>query len=58
MKELEKLCSSASFGRGAKEVLDNDYRSALVLTPDSFSSNFHPSDFDIPSGIVTSYFYY
>jgi hypothetical protein len=52
IEELKSLCAQATFGKGSKEVLDTEYRNALVLNPDKFGTNFHPSEFGILERIL------
>lgn len=40
-------CAPATFGRGDKDVLDPEYRSAGKLDTDNFCTTFHPADFGI-----------
>lgn len=40
-------CTPATFGRGNKDVLDPEYRSAGKLDTDNFCTTFHPADFGI-----------
>ncbi|KAL6041578.1 Fe2OG dioxygenase domain-containing protein [Balamuthia mandrillaris] len=42
-----ECCSAATFGKGAKAVLDPSYRSALQLSSEHFFTSFHVSDYDI-----------
>lgn len=48
LDELFSSCSTASFGRGAEEVIDESYRKASKLDPIDFLTNFCP----YKSGII------
>lgn len=46
-EELVKRMEPATFGRGAKDVLDPSYRKAVKLDTDDFVSSFSPYDYGI-----------
>ena len=52
IKELLKDCSPATFGKDGEEVLDKEYREALKLDNDQFSTNFSPHDVGIVDAIA------
>ena len=50
LEDVERMCDAcqpASFGRQEQEVYDNEYREALELEPQNFSTDFHPHDHGI-----------
>jgi hypothetical protein len=47
LEQLVRDCAPATFGRGDKDVLDPEYRSAGKLDTDSFCTTFHPANFGI-----------
>jgi hypothetical protein len=44
LKELGQTCDRATFGLGAQDTLDLEYRSAWKLDNTKFASSFNPSD--------------
>ena len=45
-------CQPASFGRQGQDVYDNEYREALELEPENFSTDFHPHDHGIVDNLA------
>jgi hypothetical protein len=47
LQRLVADCEPASFGKGAQDVIDLEYRKAGKLNTDQFATSFHPADFGI-----------
>jgi hypothetical protein len=55
LKQLVKDCKPATFGLGAKDVLDETIRRASKLESSEFSTSFNPCDFGIVDAIVQAF---